>query len=299
MGSEGQDKNEEGLSGTGIALGVLTKTDESFDMEDMPVANDTRSEPCNKNRRNTIKGLDAGSTPTKRFQKTRTKQRVGGAVEYKEPDTSNVKFDAGLVSLSSSDGSSSSETGFNSSDDVSNAGDEAKMMPSNMVKLHNQSPSNAKEFFKATVSQSNKSNGEKPFYCKICRQKFTKKSSCDRHERAHTGEKPFFCNICHEKFTQRSDCKRHERTHTGEKPFSCKICHERFREKGSCNRHERTHTGEKPFSCKICHEKFTQRSNCQRHERMHTGEKSFSCKICCKKFVRKHDCQRHVERMHT
>ena len=46
------------------------------------------------------------------------------------------------------------------------------------------------------------------------------------------GEKPFECDICNEKYVRVNDLKEHiMRIHTGEKPYECHQCEENFQMK--------------------------------------------------------------------
>merc|ERR1712029_1321563 len=194
---------------------------------------------------NASKGQDAGSTPTKRFQQTKRSVAVGPKY-YKDPETSDAESDDGLLSLGSSEGSSSSGTKLKK---PQFDGGEVKTTPK-VAELHGQGPSNAK----SVSPQGNKNKRRK--HCKNKETKF------------------FSCKICRKKFALKGNCQTHERTHAaGETPFGCKFCDLKFTQKGNCQTHERTHTGEKPFGCKFCDKTFTQKSNCQTHERkMHTGD---------------------------
>ena len=54
----------------------------------------------------------------------------------------------------------------------------------------------------------------------------------------HEGQKPFKCSICDDRFTQIASMRRHIATiHEGQKAFKCHICDRSFTQKGSMETH--------------------------------------------------------------
>ncbi|XP_052745937.1 zinc finger protein 182 isoform X2 [Bicyclus anynana] len=136
------------------------------------------------------------------------------------------------------------------------------------------------------------------FSCKMCNDKFPKKSKLLRHMKTHTDAKRYSCDVCNYKTGHKGNYDGHMKTHTGEKPFSCEICNYKFAHKHHLSDHMRTHTGEKPYSCELCDYKAAQKGNFVGHMKKHTGEKPFSCEICNYKFALKHHLSDHMKK-HT
>lgn len=63
-------------------------------------------------------------------------------------------------------------------------------------------------------------SGEKRFQSNF---KCAMRTDLTRHEHVHSGEKPFACKICDCKFTRKSGLRIHVRVHSGEKPLSA-VC---------------------------------------------------------------------------
>ena len=57
--------------------------------------------------------------------------------------------------------------------------------------------------------------GERPYRCEVtgCDWKFGHPSDLIRHSRTHTGEQPYKCSECPRRFSVRSNCNRHRKAH--------------------------------------------------------------------------------------
>ncbi|XP_065564632.1 zinc finger protein 79-like isoform X2 [Artemia franciscana] len=73
------------------------------------------------------------------------------------------------------------------------------------------------------------SNGERPFECSVCKKKYSRLDSLNKHHKIHTGEKPFECGICKKRFFRSDILNNHFRTHTGEKHLNVVYARRSFR----------------------------------------------------------------------
>ena len=147
------------------------------------------------------------------------------------------------------------------------------------------------------------SNGEKPFECNICNEKYARVNDLKKHMRIHTGEKPYECDKCDEKFSDEGHFSEHERIHDEEKSdeskmnlqignvdnFSKNINLESGIENENIQQPSDVKEGisnsVKPFLCNQCCSGFTTRAHLKRHQTVHSGEKPYACRRCGKKFA--------------
>lgn len=57
--------------------------------------------------------------------------------------------------------------------------------------------------------ESMKSDGTATHYCMKCNKDFSTRTNLTRHLLTHDGQKPYTCNICGNKFTQNGSLKSH------------------------------------------------------------------------------------------
>ncbi|EGW32567.1 uncharacterized protein SPAPADRAFT_51111 [Spathaspora passalidarum NRRL Y-27907] len=90
----------------------------------------------------------------------------------------------------------------------------------------------------ASISDATKPSLPKKYFCKICKQGFTRKHNMVSHELIHSSLKPHICAVCNLKFRRIHDLKRHEKLHMGEKPYACDRCSRRFARADALTRHQ-------------------------------------------------------------
>ena len=143
--------------------------------------------------------------------------------------------------------------------------------------------------------------------CKYCDKSFKSRESAQRHRKLHENGQKSKCQFCGQMYRQ-PYLAVHERKHTGERPFSCEVCRKTFTCKYRCARHMATvhcsrdaKSPSKPqekFACKQCDKTYTTKWHLKLHCTKHTGIMPFSCKHCGKQFARKYLWTEH-EAKHT
>ncbi|XP_065314837.1 uncharacterized protein LOC135923815 isoform X2 [Gordionus sp. m RMFG-2023] len=117
------------------------------------------------------------------------------------------------------------------------------------------------------VVGNNKNNKKKKIWvCSLCPHKvYTASASLLSHYRSHAGIKPYECKQCGSRFTRRHSLDYHALIHKNACVFSCPTCHRGFRHPSHFKEHLRKHTGETPFTCAQCGMSFKTRNTFKRH----------------------------------
>lgn len=130
-------------------------------------------------------------------------------------------------------------------------------------------------------------NGERPFQCDICGDRFVVKLQLTAHMSKHSGVMPYACDQCDKRFPWPSSLSKHQQTKHAHVPpaFKCDVCARQFIFEHVLRRHQRAHTGERPFQCDICQKRFFDMAAIRRHMRRHTGARPHACDVCQKTFI--------------
>ncbi|XP_055372205.1 zinc finger protein 236-like [Condylostylus longicornis] len=114
--------------------------------------------------------------------------------------------------------------------------------------------------------------------CTHCNKIFQNKSVLNRHLQSHLSLKPHQCKICDQRFTQKSSLERHQLTiHNKEKNFKCRKCNLKFSQKYNVEIHmQRAHLAKKKgvekHSCPNCSCEFSKLNSLNRHiSQIHTN----------------------------
>ncbi len=114
-------------------------------------------------------------------------------------------------------------------------------------------------------------------------------------------EKYFACDYCDEKFSFKTSRNKHVKAkHL--KSYVCDICGKGFGGKDKLTSHRYTHTGEKPYACHKCEYRAAKKYNLEMHlQSKHNdfGQKNFLCSICNKQFVTMGRVRRHMSVIHV
>uniref|UniRef100_A0ABD2XGW1 C2H2-type domain-containing protein n=1 Tax=Trichogramma kaykai TaxID=54128 RepID=A0ABD2XGW1_9HYME len=134
--------------------------------------------------------------------------------------------------------------------------------------------------------------------CKICSEKFSKKSSLKSHIDSVHNKNTHACDLCQKKFIYKSQLRTHiDLVHNGV-TYTCGTCGKIFLYKRSLKVHHETLHKCITHTCDTCGKSFTQKGNLKRHiESSHMGIRH-TCDLCKKTFNYKSHLKRHVRSTH-
>lgn len=129
-------------------------------------------------------------------------------------------------------------------------------------------------------------NPEKQFQCDLCMKSFSRKSTLNKHMKAHCepssgkstdAEVARECPICFKNVTGdfQRHVKNHDRLRGDPKTFACKLCAANYNQYNSLRAHMSKHTGKKEYCCDVCSKEFSDLSNLTKHLRIHSGDKRY------------------------
>ncbi|CAH0394902.1 unnamed protein product [Bemisia tabaci] len=148
------------------------------------------------------------------------------------------------------------------------------------------------------------------FECKICKNKFSSKSSLRRHlqlvcappvgvlsqpKSDVKSRKLYRCTMCSYSTFHPGNFAEHKVSHSDVTPFKCELCGGSFKSKKRLSFHKRmTHSNERPFKCPYCDQFFKTRALVKSHLKYsHSNRKPFKCLRCPAAFKQRSDLTVH------
>ncbi|XKL64118.1 hypothetical protein PGB90_004204 [Kerria lacca] len=119
---------------------------------------------------------------------------------------------------------------------------------------------------KENGSDCNSSCLEKPFECRLCGKKFTRKQAMKNHLFAEMNLRRYVCEFCDKSYNYYSHLKEHIVTNHGEKEYLCGYCGKDFPTKKRFRDHVTLHSEEKPFLCQ-CGQSFKLNRYLSKHKK--------------------------------
>ncbi|CAH0394906.1 unnamed protein product [Bemisia tabaci] len=153
------------------------------------------------------------------------------------------------------------------------------------------------EHVRGNVEKSSKKKKKSgPFKCKICKTKFSKKSTLKKHLRedchlsteapneppkAQGQSKLFSCSFCDYVTSDQSNLRQHLVVHSDLRPFKCDLCPLAFKLNSDLKKHKREcHFNERPFKCDECPSAFKNSTFLNLHKAsVHSDLRPFKCRV--------------------
>ncbi|GBM92220.1 Zinc finger protein 148 [Araneus ventricosus] len=85
---------------------------------------------------------------------------------------------------------------------------------------------------------------EKPFDCKSCEKRYTRKYALNRHLKSYTTKKPYVCGECRVEFALLCGLDKHLLSHSGVYHLQCDLCEQWFLNLRALMTHRRSHLAE-------------------------------------------------------
>ena len=167
----------------------------------------------------------------------------------------------------------------------------------------------------------------RPYLCKVCNKRFTRKGSLTAHKLLHKKKeksapysdkgdfevknnandttehphddnpRPYFCTQCDKQFTTKGNLNTHRLTHTGVK-YSCTQCEKHYTTPQYLRKHMNVHSNK--YKCTECGKGFQNNQGLKVHRQSHSAQKPseglmlYSCSQCDKRFPNPYRLNSHM-----
>ncbi|KAL2081529.1 hypothetical protein ACEWY4_023382 [Coilia grayii] len=128
-----------------------------------------------------------------------------------------------------------------------------------------------------------KHEGARPYSCRFCAFRTTRRYRLEAHESLHTGLGRHACELCSQTFGTTSKLRLHrQRVHDRRPTHFCQLCDYSGYSLNDLSRHTLScHTGELSHSCGQCEARFSSETALKQHQnRKHHSQQAHTCAQC-------------------